>query len=381
MKRSISAVLPPGQRRVIRGTSGPGSTLIIVLFGLAVAVVATGAVPTSVLTNAKEANAQYGGPDTIHSHQSQQQQQQQSRSSAASNPSEVKNQISVPQKRGVNPLLYNDLDYSGNSIPHGGTWDDLNAAPSSLSAFRAPLAAALFPDQLPDSRVRNYDLLASLLGPPPPPTQTFYGDPVTPSVNYPYVFGHHGYGDRSKRMATSPVERNPLRSLRLKRSPSKLTAADALSLLALLDSRDPYPSMSDYFPLTAANGPNDVLPYSPNSGYQDIPLSLAQLGAAFRNTARLAPYSDDEGEWMNTWTEPAVDYLGFPMDVDTLSRLENLNTKPTKNGISHQKRFMITKKKRSVSLDDSDDCSKNDNKKTCLLRKYGQLAGTKVAPA
>lgn len=99
--------------------------------------------------------------------------------------------------------------------------------------------------------------------------------------------------------------------------------------------------MSDYFPLVPANGPNDVLPYSPNSVYQDLPLSLAlaQLGSggggslhASRNVAQLAPYSDDEGEWMNTWTEPAVDYLGFPMDVDTLSRLDHRDSKPSKNG-------------------------------------------------
>lgn len=379
MKPSICyTVLPPGQqRRVVRGTSG-GPGFILPLLVLGVALVAVGAVPASVLTNAKEANAARHGGSESH-------QPQQSRSSATSDPSEVKNPISVPQKRGVNPLLYNDFDYSANSIPHGGLWEDAVQPPpsspsSSSAAFgRALLAAALFPEQLADNRMRNYDL-----GPPPPPTQTFYGDPVIPSVSYPYVIGRHGLGDRSKRMTGSMVERNPLRSLRLKRSPSKLTAADALSLLALLDSRDPYPSMSDYFPLVPANGPNDVLPYPPpNSVYQDVPLSLvlAQLGDTSRNNARLVPYSDDEGEWMNTWTQPAVDYLGFPTtDVDTLSRLENLDTKPTKNGFSHQKRFMISKKKRSVSLDDNDDC-KNDNKKTCLLRKYSQLAATKVAPA
>ncbi|XP_065084330.1 uncharacterized protein LOC135706610 [Ochlerotatus camptorhynchus] len=329
--------------------------------------------------------------DSIHhgSEVTQSHQPQQSRSSATSSPTEGRNQISVPQKRGVNPLLYNDLDYSGNSIPHGGLWDDINGPPlaSSSSAGRLPLAA-LFPDPGSDSQMRNYDLLASLLG--PPPAQTFYGDPITPSVNYPYVYGL-GYGDRSKRMASSS-ERNPPQSLRLKRSPSKLTPADALSLLALLESRDPYPAMSGYFPLVPANGPNDVLPYSPNSVYQDIPLSLAlaQLGGGgggggslhtSRNVAQLAPYSDDEGEWMNTWTEPAVDYLGFPMDVDTLSRLDHRDTKPSKNGFPHQKRFMIAKKKRSVSFNDNDDCNKNENKKSCLLRKYGQLAAAKVATA
>lgn len=379
--KSISGPAFPARRRSMWSTGGTGLTLLL---GLAVAVVTVGGVPTSVLTSAKETHAHQHGSEVTQSHQPQQ-----SRSSAASSPTEGQNQISVPQKRGVNPLLYNDLDYSGNSIPHGGVWDDMNgpslvSSPSTLAA-RLPLAALLH-DPASDGRERNYDLLASLLG--PPPAQTFYGDPITPSVNYPYVYGL-GYGDRNKRM-TSSVERNPPQPLRLKRSPSKLTTADALSLLALLESRDPYPAMSDYFPLVPANGPNDVLPYSPNSVYQDIPLSLAlaQLGGggggslhASRNVPQLAPYSDDEGEWMNTWTEPAVDYLGFPIDVDTLSRLDHRETKPSKNGFPHQKRFMITKKKRSVSLGTNDDCSKNENKKSCLLRKYGQLSAAKVATA
>lgn len=60
MKPSIYyTVLPPGhQRRVVRGTSGgPGFTLPLLVLG--VVVVAVGAVPASVLTNAKEANGKY----------------------------------------------------------------------------------------------------------------------------------------------------------------------------------------------------------------------------------------------------------------------------------------------------------------------------------
>lgn len=375
--KSISGTAFPVRRRPMLNSGGTGLALLL---GLAVTVVTVRGVPTSVLSSANEANAHHGS-DVTKSHQPQQ-----SRSSATSNPTEGENQISVPQKRGVNPLLYNDLDYSGNSIPHGGMWDDVNGPPltpsSSMSAARLPLTG-LYADPNSDSRMRNYDLLASLLD--PSPAQTFYGDPITPSVNNPYLYGL-GYGDRSKRMASS-APRNSLQSLRLKRSPSKLTPADALSLLALLESRDPYPAMSDYFPLVAANGPNDVLPYSPNSVYQDIPLSLAlaQLGGggslhASRNVAQLAPYSDNEGEWMNTWTEPAVDYLGFPMDVDTLSHLDHRDTKPSKNGFPQQKRFMIAKTKRSVSYNNN-DCDKHENKKSCLLRKYGQLAAAKVATA
>lgn len=378
--KSISSPVFPIERRA------KWSTGVTLLLGLAVAVVTVGGVPTSVLTSsAKEMNAHHGS-EVTQSHQAQP-----SRSSATSGPTEGKYQISVPQKRGVNPLLYNDLEYSGNSIPQGGVWDDIGGPSlASSSAARLPLAA-LFPEPGSESRMRNYDLLTSMLG-APPPSQTFYGEPVAPSVNYPYAYGL-GYGDRSKRMASS-VERNPSPSPRLKRSPSKLTPTDALSLLALLESRDPYPAMSDYFPLVPANGPNDVLPYSPNSVYQEIPLSLAlaQLGGgggggvggslhASRNAAQMAPYSDDEGEWMNTWTEPAVDYLGFPIDVDTLSRLDHRDMKPLKAGFPHQKRFMITKKKRSVNFDNNDDCSKNENKKSCLLRKYGQLTAAKVSTA
>lgn len=125
---------------------------------------------------------------------------------------------------------------------------------------------------------------------------------------------------------------------RLKRSPGKLSAADALSLLAILDSRDPY-SAAAGGPLSEY-GPNDVLPYSPsslmamaNQATQDIPLSLAlaQL-LAERNSLGgggggggplLSPYGDlgngdddgGDGQWMNSWTEPGVDYMGFPMDV------------------------------------------------------------------
>lgn len=105
---------------------------------------------------------------------------------------------------------------------------------------------------------------------------------------------------------------------RLKRSPGKLSAADALSLLAILDSRDPYSA--------AAGGP--LSEYGPN----DIPLSLAlaqllaernSLGGGGGGEPLLSPYGDlgngdddgGDGQWMNSWTEPGVDYMGFPMDV------------------------------------------------------------------
>lgn len=381
---------------------------VALLFGI-LATTGVGGVPTSVLASAKDsgnvANHDDGGggggsdsAPSIH---------QQSVTAAAGSLDD-RNQISVPQKRGVNPLLYNDFEYSGNSIPHGGQWDDeglFDQGPLS--------AAALYPGHPLEgtTRLRNYDLLASLLGPPPQPEQTFYDGPVTPAVSFPYGYGGGGYAlDRNKRMATFGHGKNQRQrslSSRMKRSPGKLSAADALSLLAILDSRDPYPvagpgSLSDYFPSSSgastANGPNDVLPYS--STNQDIPLSLAlaQLLAERNNVAGgplLSPYGgdlignggggdDDDGHWMNSWTEPGVDYLGFPMDVGAARMNGGYGMgKPSKIGFTPQKRFMVSKRKRSVSnsqhdlgedsnSDSSADCQ--SDKKTCLLRKAAATA-------
>lgn len=405
----------PGQA----GGGRPQRLLPPVALVLGILATTVGGVPTSVLASAKDsgnaANHDDGGGGGGSSDAAAIRQQ-----SVTADPLDARNhQISVPQKRGVNPLLYNDLDYSGNSIPHGGQWDD-----EGLFEQGPLSAAALYPtlggsgghssDGGASGRLRNYDLLASLLGPPPPPpspVQTFYDGPVTPSVSFPYGYG---YGlDRNKRMANFGHGKNQhQRSLssRLKRSPGKLTTADALSLLAILDSRDPYSAgggpLSEY-------GPNDVLPYSPSSSMamanqatQDIPLSLAlaqllaernNLGGGGVGRPLLSPYGgdlrngndDDDGQWMNSWTEPGVDYLGFPMDVGA-ARINGNGYgfgKPSKIGFTPQKRFMVSKRKRSVGSQQDDDDSHHEeegeeldadcksDKKTCLLRKYGQLAG------
>lgn len=387
---------------------------IALLFGILAASTGVGGVPTSVLASSKDSgnagnNPEDGGgggkvgsaPD-IH---------QQSVTATATGSPDGRTHISVPQKRGVNPLLFNDFEYSGNSIPHGGQWDDeglFDQGPLS--------AAALYPGHPMEgagARMRNYDLLASLLGPPPQPEQTFYDGPVTPAVSFPYGYGGGvgGYGglDRNKRMANfghgKSQRQRSLSSSRMKRSPGKLSAADALSLLAILDSRDPYPppvagSLSDYFPSSSglANGPNDVLPYSPTN--QDIPLSLAlaQLLAERNNVGGagggggplLSPYGvggdlvgignggndDDGGQWMNSWTEPGVDYFpGFPMDVGA-ARMNGGgygNGKPSKIGFTPQKRFMVSKRKRSVGNSQHEDHHYEENsdctsgKKSCLL--------------
>lgn len=392
-----------------RGGGRPQRLMPPVALLLSILATTVGGVPTSVLASAKDSVANQddggGGSDSTLIHQQ----------SVTAGPPDGRNQISVPQKRGVNPLLFNDLDYSGNSIPHGGQWDDeglfdqgplLSAAAALYPLGGRPLDGA--------TRLRNYDLLATLLGPPPPPPQpeqAFYDGPVTPSVSFPYGYGA-GYGlDRNKRMANYGHGKNQRqRSVgsRMKRSPGKLSAADALSLLAILDSRDPPVGapgpLSDYFP-GGANGPNDVLPYSPTNPDQ-IPLSLAlaQLLAERNNVGGGGPllsggYSDlgndeDGGQWMNSWTEPGVDYLGFPVDVGA-TRMSNGGYgfgKPSKIGFTPQKRFMVSKRKRSVGSgsqhDDHEEQQEEVNsdcksdKKTCLLRKYGQLAApSKVAPA
>lgn len=386
----------------------PPVALLLVGF---LATTGVGGVPTSVLASSKDSGnvanhddaGEGGGGGGSDSAPSIHQQSV----TAATGSLDGRNQISVPQKRGVNPLLYNDLEYSGNSIPHGGQWDDeglFDQGPLS--------AAALYPGHPLEgaTRLRNYDLLASLLGPPPQAEQTFYDGPVTPAVSFPYGYGaggSFGYGlDRNKRMATFGHGKNQRQrslSSRIKRSPGKLSAADALSLLAILDSRDPYPvagpgSLSDYFHSSSgaspANGPNDVLPYSPTN--QDIPLSLAlaQLLAERNNVGGggggigggplLSPYGDlgigngggddDDGQWMNSWTEPGVDYLGFPMDVGAARMNGGYGIgKPSKIGFTPQKRFMVSKRKRSVSNSQHDheeqDADCKSDKKTCLLRK------------
>lgn len=383
---------------------------VALLLGI-LATTGVGGVPTSVLASAKDsgsvANHDDGGGGGGGGSDSAPSIHQQSMTASTTDSLDGRNQISVPQKRGVNPLLYNDLEYSGNSIPHGGQWDDeglFDQGPLS--------AAALYPGHPLEgaaTRLRNYDLLASLLGPPPQSEQTFYDGPVTPAVSFPYGYGGGGYGlDRNKRMATFGHGKNQrqraLSTSRLKRSPGKLSAADALSLLAILDSRDPYPaagpgsSLSDYFPSSSgssANGPNDVLPYSPTN--QDIPLSLAlaqllaernNVGGGIGGGPLLSPYGvdlvgnggggdvDDDGQWMNSWTEPGVDYLGFPMDVGAARMNGGYGIgKPSKIGFTPQKRFMVSKRKRSVSgtQEDSNADCKGD-KKTCLLRKVAASA-------
>uniref|UniRef100_A0A182U519 Uncharacterized protein n=1 Tax=Anopheles melas TaxID=34690 RepID=A0A182U519_9DIPT len=127
----------------------------------------------------------------------------------------------------------------------------------------------------------------------------------------------------------------------LKRSTGKLSPAEVFSLLTLMDSRDPYRPLSPLPEYISDDQANDVLAYAPNGMYPDValPLALEQLlGARGGGGAGGDGYAyDDAGEWMNGWTEPSVDYMGIPMtDLDALAYMP-------------QKRFMVSKKKRSVT--------------------------------
>uniref|UniRef100_A0A182PCX2 Uncharacterized protein n=1 Tax=Anopheles epiroticus TaxID=199890 RepID=A0A182PCX2_9DIPT len=122
---------------------------------------------------------------------------------------------SNPQKRGVNPLLYREAelrnDFSGNSIPQNGMWEDLDvplpgmAYPMEL--FDAPIEPGPFDrfsqqQQQQQQQQRTYDVLQNLLSRQPPYNPLFVGRPV--SGGFPLRM-HGSGGERKKRtLATGP---------------------------------------------------------------------------------------------------------------------------------------------------------------------------------
>uniref|UniRef100_A0A182PCX3 Uncharacterized protein n=1 Tax=Anopheles epiroticus TaxID=199890 RepID=A0A182PCX3_9DIPT len=174
----------------------------------------------------------------------------------------------------------------------------------------------------------------------------------------------------------------------LKRSTGKLSPAEVFSLLALMDSRDPYRPLQplpEYMPDEQAN---DVLAYAPNGMYPDValPLALEQLiGARSGGGLPAEGYAyDDAGEWMNGWAEPSVDYMGLPMaDLDALGALNDGKTLGSMNGYMPQKRFMVSKKKRSVSQtalpSAAAGCKAGDA--SCDVQAHHQKGGTIQAAA
>ncbi|XP_049278742.1 uncharacterized protein LOC125761562 [Anopheles funestus] len=319
-----------------------------------VSLATVSAVPSSVLAGSKEAN---GHRDvTASPGQNQLTTDDASYGDDRSGPSN-------PQKRGVNPLLYRETelrnDFSGNSIPQNGVWEDvgvpLPGMPYPMELFDAPIEPGPLDryGSQQQQQQRTYDVLQSLLNRPLSYNPLFVGRTV--SGGYPVrmhggASGNGGYGERKKRtLATAVNGKSHSRLMRLKRSSGKLSPAEVFSLLALMDARDPYRPLSDYIPDEQTN---DVLAYAPNGMYPDValPLALEQLLGAHGGTLPADGYAyDDAGEWMNGWTEPSVDYMGIPMaDLDALGALNDGKNIGSMNGYMPQKRFMVSKKKRSV---------------------------------
>ncbi|XP_050085614.1 uncharacterized protein LOC126571290 [Anopheles aquasalis] len=309
------------------------------------------AVPTSVLADSKETNGHHDGTAPGLNQLT----------SDDTSYGDAKPEPSNPQKRGVNPLLYRETelrnDYSGNSIPQNGIWEDLSVPVPGLPLSGYPLGLS-FEDELAGltgssaSRPeRTYDVLQRLLL---HRNQPFNGPPVSGGGDAGYPLRLHGYGNRKKRTPVTQKSHNS--GLRLKRNTNKLSPAEVFSLLALMDSRDPYHSLQplpDYLPDAP---PGDMLAYVPNGLYQDIPLPLA-LERLLAERNEVSPSDDfayeDGGEWMNGWTEPSVDYLGLPLaDLDALGQLGEgfigKSSNVNKNVYLPQKRFMVAKKKRST---------------------------------
>uniref|UniRef100_A0A182JQM1 Uncharacterized protein n=1 Tax=Anopheles christyi TaxID=43041 RepID=A0A182JQM1_9DIPT len=116
---------------------------------------------------------------------------------------------SNPQKRGVNPLLYREAelrnDFSGNSIPQNGVWEDVDVPLPGMSypmeLFDAPIEPGpldRFSQQ--QQQQRTYDVLQNLLSRQPSPyNPQFVGRPM--SSGFPIrMHGSGGaYGERKKR--------------------------------------------------------------------------------------------------------------------------------------------------------------------------------------
>lgn len=333
-------------RRNAKAFAATGRATLVILVSLAT----VGAVPTSVLADSKAANDVTTSPGL--------------NQLTTDEVTYGDDKPSNPQKRGVNPLLYREAelrnDFSGNSIPQNGVWEDVEVPLQSL-----PYPMELFdavgepPFEHSIRGARTYDVLQSLLNRPSaynPVLVGSNGDGGFPALRL-HTGGHPSYGERRKRtssMGPATGGKSHSHSMRLKRnSPSKLSPAEVFSLLALMDSRDQYrplPPMSDY----ATDSANDVLAYAPNGLYPDapFPMALEQLlgGRTGAGGMPQDPYAyEDAGEWMNSWTDPSVDYLGLPMaDLDTLGSFHDGKSFGPANGYLPQKRFMVAKKKRSV---------------------------------
>ncbi|XP_053677391.1 uncharacterized protein LOC128727496 [Anopheles nili] len=367
-------------RPTAKANVAAGRAILVILVSLAT-VSTIGAVPTSVLADSKEANGHHDV--TASPGQNQLTTDDATYGDERTGPSN-------PQKRGVNPLLYREAelrsDFSGNSIPQNGVWEDVEVPLPGLPYPMELFDAAVEPGFLDRAgQQRTYDVLQALLNRPSPYSPLYVGRPVPGGLpmrlHGPGGAGGNPYGERKKRTSASSLPlagKSHSHLMRLKRNSGKLSPAEVFSLLALMDSRDPYRPLQplpEYIP----EGANDALAYAPNGLYPDMPLPLALeqlLGGHAGNLPADGYAYEDAGEWLNGWTEPSVDYLGLPVaDLESLGGLNEGKGLGPVNGFAPQQRFMVSKKKRSVSQVNQTGqsvagCKAGDA--TCTLQKHYQ---------
>ncbi|XP_055837614.1 uncharacterized protein LOC129906012 isoform X2 [Episyrphus balteatus] len=245
-----------------------------------------------------------------------QQQQQQHHASAP-----------ILQKRGVNSqLMYGGADLYNNPIPSaaltsgggvgvGGVWSDEIDPPLMYSDLQE------LQDEYPRGQYRTnnkgYDNLQNILN------SEAYLEPFAMPLQYSSRY----YGDRKKR------SNNKLNNLKRE---SKLTPADMLALVALVEAGersrkesepDTYSIPDTYFPVAKSYYPNSNTNNNNNYEYQN----------------------NDDNDISSSWVEPSiVDYYGVPYNVDAMPKYEI--AREHKYGINRYpaKRFMVSKKKRSL---------------------------------
>lgn len=254
----------------------------------------------------------------------------------------------VLQKRGINSqLLYGGGDLYSNpiqsSIPlangggvgvvgggGGSVWTDEIDPPLMYSDLQD------LQDEYPRGQYRNnnkgYDNLQNILN------SEAYLDPFAMPVQY---SGRYYGVDRKKR------SNNKLNKydMRLKRE-SKLTPADMLALVALVEAgeRSRKESEPDTYtiPETYFQAPKS---YYPNS---QLSAASSNNNNNYNNNYEYQNNNEDN-DMSNSWVEPSiVDYYGVPYNVETLPKYEI--AREHKYGINRypSKRFMVSKKKRSL---------------------------------
>ncbi|XP_055919158.1 uncharacterized protein DDB_G0283357 isoform X2 [Eupeodes corollae] len=283
--------------------------------------------PTS--NTATSLNTALSGPNTnIDGHQeqqlqNQQQQQQQQQQHHASAP--------ILQKRGVNSqLLYGGADLYNNPISSaalangggggsvGGVWSDEIDPPLMYSDLQE------LQDEYPRGQYRSnnkgYDNLQNILN------SEAYLEPFAMPLQYSSRY----YGDRKKR------SNNKLNNLKRE---SKLTPADMLALVALVEAGersrkesepDTYTIPETYFPSAKS--------YYPNTQSMNM-----------NNNNNYEYQNNDDNDISSPWVEPSiVDYYGVPYNLDAMPKYEI--AREHKYGINRYpaKRFMVSKKKRSL---------------------------------